>query len=159
MVASLKASVDWGNDVALPELLALLSELHTLSVTHQYLDFLLEHGNKGSILAMTSLAKIYFNRKDKHIYNYKLSARWMYFALALAPDDEKLMKSFFPAMRATVGLLTVMSGRHHALPYMKSQGRSIQYADPNQYQSRGSVRVFLIRNRPIKSVRSVWIST
>ena len=95
MVASLKASVDWGNDVALPELLALLSELHTLSVTHQYLDFLLEHGNKGSILAMTSLAKIYFNRKDKHIYNYKLSARWMYFALALAPDDEKVNEVFF----------------------------------------------------------------
>ncbi|AJJ59759.1 DUF4034 domain-containing protein [Yersinia pseudotuberculosis] len=95
LVASLKASVDWGNDVALPELLALLSELHTLSVTHQYLDFLLEHGNKGSILAMTSLAKIYFNRKDKHIYNYKLSARWMYFALALAPDDEKVNEVFF----------------------------------------------------------------
>lgn len=103
MVASLKASVDWGNDVALPELLALLSELHTLSVTHQYLDLLLEHGNKGNILAMTSLAKIYFNRKDKHIYNYKLSARWMYFALALAPDDEKVNEVFFPPCPQPLG--------------------------------------------------------
>lgn len=90
LVESLKSSLDLGKVSVLPLLLSVLSELNTLSITHQHLDFLLEHGNQGSIPAMLSLAKIYYNRKDKKLYNYKLSARWIYFAETLAPDDESV---------------------------------------------------------------------
>nr|WP_238328559.1 DUF4034 domain-containing protein [Chania multitudinisentens] len=95
LIISLKAAIDWGDAQSLPSLLALLSEIQTLDVTHQYLDLLLEHGYKGNITAMTSLAKIYYNRRDKKLYNYKMSARWMYFAQTIAPDDEKVAEIFF----------------------------------------------------------------
>lgn len=95
LVTSLKAAVDWGHENALASLLAILSEVQSLDLTHQYLDFLQEHGYQGSVLAMTSLAKIYYNRQDQKLYNYKLSARWMHFALTRAPDDEKVNEVFY----------------------------------------------------------------
>ncbi|HGM5492055.1 TPA: DUF4034 domain-containing protein [Serratia fonticola] len=95
MIEALNAAADLGSETGLSQLLVILSEITTLSLVHQYLDLLHEHGNQGNVPAMLSLAKIHFNRRDKKLYNYKASARWMHFAQELAPDDEQVNEVFF----------------------------------------------------------------
>lgn len=128
MIEALKAVADLGSETGLVQLLTILSEITTFSLIHQHLDLLQEHGNKGSVPAMLSLAKVHFNRRDKKSHNYKVSARWMHFSQGLAPDDQQVSEVFFPAMAEAVGPSTASSGRLCVLPGMKFPGQRSESA-------------------------------
>ncbi|KFG97804.1 hypothetical protein GQ56_0107870 [Burkholderia paludis] len=87
-VEAARKAHEMGHTDGLACLLMFIGDLDDIPSRHRYLDELRGHAESGHPAAMAALSGMLCDGRDKTLYNYRESVRWIMGAQAVAPDDE-----------------------------------------------------------------------
>ncbi|WP_431825313.1 DUF4034 domain-containing protein [Burkholderia sp. F1] len=79
---------EMGHTDGLRDMLIYIGVLEDIPSRHGYMDELRRYADGGHPAAMAALSAILCDGRDKTLYNYRESVRWIMGAQAIAPDDE-----------------------------------------------------------------------
>ncbi|KWI47310.1 hypothetical protein WT72_30795 [Burkholderia pseudomultivorans] len=72
-------------------MLMFIGDLDDIPSRHRYVDEVRRHAEGGNPTAMAALSSLLADSRDKSLYNYRESVRWIMGAQAIAPDDEYVL--------------------------------------------------------------------
>ncbi|KFL52163.1 hypothetical protein JM78_20785 [Burkholderia pyrrocinia] len=87
-VEAARMAHEMGHTEGLETMLMFIADVDDLPSRHRYVDELRRHAEGGHPAAMAALSSILADSRDKSLYNYRESVRWIMGAQAIAPDDE-----------------------------------------------------------------------
>lgn len=87
-VEAARKAHEMGHSDGLECLLMFIGDLDDIPSRHRYIDELRRHAEGGHPAAMAALSGFLCDGRDKSLYNYRESVRWIMGAQAVAPDDE-----------------------------------------------------------------------
>ncbi|PXX34795.1 uncharacterized protein DUF4034 [Burkholderia pyrrocinia] len=87
-VEAARVAHEMGHTEGLETMLMFIADVDDLPSRHRYVDELRRHAEGGHPAAMAALSSILADSRDKSLYNYRESVRWIMGAQAIAPDDE-----------------------------------------------------------------------
>jgi len=86
-VEAARKAHEMGHSQGLETMLMFIADVDDLPSRHRYVDELRRHAEAGHPSAMAALSSILADSRDKSLYNYRESVRWIMGAQAIAPDD------------------------------------------------------------------------